>query len=280
MPDVTFGVKVSEEMKSELSELIKESTLSGKEFMGMLIASYKMEQSKQSSELYTGDLKELQGLIKRIQNIFVNMIEKSDLEINDCMQRHEAQLKESQNIQVALEERVKELEKVINEQKESLKQVESDLIKSKKQLVASKDEVNTYKQQLKNQGLLYVKFEEQVKALEQEIESYKRLEIEIKERNSECDKLRTRNDEMASEVWFLKREIEKNELDKNQVVQKYSQEIKQLKTQFELELKNALLEQKLSSTEEREKLREKISELKDRLAEQERKEYDNQAKKK
>ncbi len=30
MGDVTFGVKVSEEMKNELSQLMKEHTLSGK----------------------------------------------------------------------------------------------------------------------------------------------------------------------------------------------------------------------------------------------------------
>ncbi|ADZ83884.1 hypothetical protein [Cellulosilyticum lentocellum] len=79
MADVTFGVKVPEELKNELSELMKDSTLSGKEFMGMLLASYKLEKAKEENSLFEGDLKELQTLLKRVQGIYTHMIEKSQL---------------------------------------------------------------------------------------------------------------------------------------------------------------------------------------------------------
>ena len=117
MSDVTFGVKVSEEMKNELSQLMKEHALSGKEFMSMLIASYKLDRAKEESQLFESDLVELQGLIKRISGIFINMTEKS---------------------QSAYQEEVIALEKVIeaqqNEKNELLKKVEA----LKEQLTKSK----------------------------------------------------------------------------------------------------------------------------------------------
>ena len=47
MADVTFGVKVPEEMKNELAEIMKSTQLTGKEFMGLLLTTYKLEQKKQ-----------------------------------------------------------------------------------------------------------------------------------------------------------------------------------------------------------------------------------------
>ena len=39
MADVTFGVKVPEEMKNELAEIMKSTQLTGKEFMGLLLTT-------------------------------------------------------------------------------------------------------------------------------------------------------------------------------------------------------------------------------------------------
>ena len=41
MADVTFGVKVTEEMKQELNELMKNMDYTGKEFMSVLLNTYR-----------------------------------------------------------------------------------------------------------------------------------------------------------------------------------------------------------------------------------------------
>ncbi len=263
MADVTFGVKVPEELKNELSELMKDSTLSGKEFMGMLLASYKLEKAKEENSLFEGDLKELQTLLKRVQGIYTHMIEKSQL-------GYQEQLKE---IEKKMEEQVAEKEEILLEHKktkeiledaekkefsqlqeiEALKSKLSDVVKEKEQV----------QQQLNNHLLLHTKFEEEITLLKEQVTGYKRLELEIEERNNENGKLKNRNDELASEIWFLQREVEKLKEEKNQLETKQQQELTQLKDKQELQLRNELLEQKLSFKEEISHLKEQITKEKE-----------------
>ncbi|WP_410496859.1 hypothetical protein QTL86_06840 [Cellulosilyticum sp. ST5] len=263
MADVTFGVKVPEELKNELSELMKDSTLSGKEFMGMLLASYKLEKAKEENSLFEGDLKELQTLLKRVQGIYTHMIEKSQL-------GYQEQLKE---IEKKMEEQVAEKEEILLEHKktkeiledaekkefsqlqeiEALKSKLSDEVKEKEQV----------QQQLNNHLLLHTKFEEEITLLKEQVTGYKRLELEIEERNNENGKLKNRNDELASEIWFLQREVEKLKEEKNQLETKQQQELTQLKDKQELQLRNELLEQKLSFKEEISHLKEQITKEKE-----------------
>ncbi len=263
MADVTFGVKVPEELKNELSELMKDSTLSGKEFMGMLLASYKLEKAKEENSLFEGDLKELQTLLKRVQGIYTHMIEKSQL-------GYQQQLKE---IEKKIEEQVAEKEEILLEHKktkeiledaekkefsqlqeiEALKSKLSDVVKEKEQV----------QQQLNNHLLLHTKFEEEITLLKEQVTGYKRLELEIEERNNENGKLKNRNDELASEIWFLQREVEKLKEEKNQLETKQQQELTQLKDKQELQLRNELLEQKLSFKEDISHLKEQITKEKE-----------------
>ena len=266
MADVTFGVKVPEEMKNELSELMKESTVSGKEFMGMLIASYKLEKAKESSALFDGDLKELQGLIKRTQSLFINMIDKSSLEIETIKGESEKKLADKENEKKQFEEMIEGHRATIQQLQENIKTLESKNKQLENQLIESDEDIKTYKQQLKNQSLLDSKYQDEIHALNEKLEGYKRLDLEIEERNDECNKLKQRNDEIASEVWFLKREVEKTQSEKEVLTEKYKKGLTQMKVQHELELKNQLLEQKLSTSLENVKLMEEISLLKDQLA--------------
>ncbi|MBE6023483.1 MAG: hypothetical protein E7231_09650 [Cellulosilyticum sp.] len=256
MADVTFGVKVSEEMKNELSLLMKEHALSGKEFMSMLLASYRLDQAKEEANLYESDIVELQNLIKRIQSIFLNMTEKSKLSHKE----------EQEALEHVIEAQQGEKEKLIKAQEELKEALERAKAKEidyqkreeelQKEIEAAYKEAQLQKTQLENNLLLHKKFEEEVVQLKERIASLERLEMEIEERNDENTKLKERNDELASEVWFLQRDIEKQTKEREQLVEKQIKEAEVLEKQFELRLKNELLEQKLT-------LSEKISELKD-----------------
>ncbi|PHV70657.1 hypothetical protein CS063_08990 [Sporanaerobium hydrogeniformans] len=104
--------------------------------------------------------------------------------------------------------------------------------------------------------LLHTKYEEEIERLKEQIESLQRLKLEMDERNEENTRLKERNDELASEMWFLKREIEKGEEEKKYLHAKYEEEIKQLRNAHALELKNSLLELKLSNNEKIQLLKE------------------------
>ena len=259
MADVTFGVKVPEEMKNELSELMKDSSLSGKEFMGLLLASYKLEKGKKDNNLFENDLGELQTLLKRVQSIYIHMIEKSQLNhqehIKDIKEEIEAHLKEKE-ILIENQKRV-EADLEVNNQKVGKYIIEIDNLK--KELESSNHTKEQLHQQLSNHLLLHTKFEEEISILKTQLEDSKRLEIEIEERNEENNKLKNRSDELASEIWFLQREIEKLKEEKIQLENQAKFEITQIKDKHDLQLKNSLLEQKLSFKEEIACLKEEIS---------------------
>lgn len=256
MSDVTFGVKVTEEMKQELSELMKNSTLSGKEFMSMLLTSYKLEKSRVESSLFESDMKELQVLLNRVQRIYLNMTEKSEIAYTEKLQGFERALSEQEEEHKVLGTEYETLQQVLKEQEDKSKKDEKQIKELKEELKKYQAEAADNKNQLKNNLLLHTKFEEEVSYLKEQIEALKRLELEIEERNTENTKLKNRNDELASELWFLQREVEKLNLEKEQLTIKWAEEKEQMKTTHALEIKNQLLEQKLN-------LNQRISELRE-----------------
>jgi len=92
MSDVTFGVKVPEELKLQIDNLIKDSGLrTGKDFMQSLINSYVLEKTKESLPEVAEDLKELQSLTQRIDNIYLNLGYRID-NITKAQQEQQQQL--------------------------------------------------------------------------------------------------------------------------------------------------------------------------------------------
>ena len=235
MSDVTFGVKVTEEMKSELSELMKINDLSGKEFMALLLSTYKIEQVKQEDTWFANDMSELQVLLQRIQNLYLHIGEKSKILLTQNTKQFQEELVTQEKENVLLKQRVKDLEDKLEVYKKEKEQQEQTIQKSKEENKKMLKQVEESQSQAKNYLLLHNKFEQEIKILETQVEELKRLELEIEERNKENTGLQNRNDELASEVWFLKREAEK-----------LAEEKKQLTLTYQLELKNHLLEQKLA----------------------------------
>lgn len=251
MSDVTFGVKVPEEMKIELSEIMKSTELSGKEFMAMLLSSYKLERSKQSDQILGSDIEELQKLLHRVQNIYLNISERAQLVIEEKIDLQKDVIKQIGCSVQEKEEVIQEKEALYLLEVEKRKSVEETLQKMHQQFEEAekghkllKATVEEQKMHIKQHHLLTDKYDEEIKGLKEEISRYERLEVEIQERNQENQKLRNRTDEMASEVWFLQRELEK-----------LQKEYELAKKQFELELKNELLEQKLEFTKKIELLK-------------------------
>ena len=246
MADVTFGVKVTEEMKNELGEIMKNTQLSGKEFMTLLLSAYKLEKSSQEESILGSDIKELQKLLGRVQSLYLNINERAGLYVEEKLKEKD------EEAELAISEHKVALEK-LEENKIELKTLEEETKAYKKLLKEAKGneeiletKLLEQKNQLKNNQLLYEKYEKEVADLKEIIENYKRLDLEIEERAEENTKLQKRNDELASEVWFLKSKIEKITEESKNSLEKYDEREKQLKNQYALELKNALLEQKLS----------------------------------
>ena len=269
MADVTFGVKVPEEMKNELAEIMKSTQLTGKEFMGLLLTTYKLEQKKQAEDLLVKDIDELQRLLQRIQTMYLNVSERVGLIVEERIGEVEAVVVQKEEEKEALIKEKSLLEEKINnllKEKEKAKDLYVALEKAYSEL---EEQISEQKIQIKQHHTLCEKYEEQIVGLKEENSKWERLEIEIKERNEENERLKVRNDEVSSELWFAQREVEKlKELLKQEEDGK-NKELTTLKEKYDLELQNSLLEQKLVFTNKIEVLKEEQhkvqQELNDRM---------------
>ncbi|MEG0014295.1 MAG: hypothetical protein RR744_04280 [Cellulosilyticaceae bacterium] len=245
MADVTFGVKVPEEMKIELSDIMKNTDLSGKEFMNMLLTAYKLESNKKQQNFYAQDIEELQRLLNRIQGIYLNLGQKTEFIIEEKLQDGQKIIEEKELKLTEFLEKIDSLEKAVENKEKTLKESKKNIDEMNKNHLGMINELDDSKKQLKNNQLLYDKYESEIKQLQKTIEGFKRLELEIEERNEENQKLKTRNDEIASEMWFLQRDMDKLKEELAGVIVKSEEDQDKIKKNYELELKNQLLEQKL-----------------------------------
>ncbi|MEG0711608.1 MAG: hypothetical protein RR448_05120 [Niameybacter sp.] len=264
MADVTFGVKVPEDMKNELAELMKNTQLTGKEFMNLLLGAYKLEQQKQSDHMLVQDIDELQRLLQRIQMMYLNMSERVNLIIEDRLSEVEQILgeKEEEKMKVleektTLEETIKKLQdETLKTFKEENKKLEAEICGLKKDSEVLEAIIQEQKQQIKQHSTLCEKYEEEIERLKDENSKWGRLELEIEERTAENERLQIRNDEIASELWFSQREVEKSKETVKLATEKHVQEVTSLKDKQTLELKNYLLEQNLAFNEEKRQMQE------------------------
>ena len=269
MADVTFGVKVPEEMKNELAEIMKSTQLTGKEFMGLLLTTYKLEQKKQAEDLLVKDIDELQRLLQRIQTMYLNVSERVGLIVEERIGEVEAVVVQKEEEKEALIKEKFLLEEKINNLLKEKEEAKDRYVALEKAYSELEEQISEQKIQIKQHHTLCEKYEEQIVGLKEENSKWERLEIEIKERNEENERLKVRNDEVSSELWFAQREVEKlKELLKQEEGGK-NKELTTLKEKYDLELQNSLLEQKLVFTNKIEVLKEEQhkvqQELNDRI---------------
>ncbi|MBS5317532.1 MAG: hypothetical protein ACLSH8_16185 [Zhenhengia sp.] len=269
MADVTFGVKVPEEMKNELAEIMKSTQLTGKEFMGLLLTTYKLEQKKQAEDLLVKDIDELQRLLQRIQTMYLNVSERVGLIVEERIGEVEAVVVQKEEEKEALIKEKSLLEEKINNLLKEKEEAKDRYVALEKAYSELEEQISEQKIQIKQHHTLCEKYEEQIVGLKEENSKWERLEIEIKERNEENERLKVRNDEVSSELWFAQREVEKlKELLKQEEDGK-NKELTTLKEKYDLELQNSLLEQKLVFTNKIEVLKEEQhkvqQELNDRI---------------
>lgn len=269
MADVTFGVKVPEEMKNELAEIMKSTQLTGKEFMGLLLTTYKLEQKKQAEDLLVKDIDELQRLLQRIQTMYLNVSERVGLIVEERIGEVEAVVVQKEEEKEALIKEKSLLEEKINNLLKEKEEAKDRYVALEKAYSELEEQIGEQKIQIKQHHTLCEKYEEQIVGLKEENSKWERLEIEIKERNEENERLKVRNDEVSSELWFAQREVEKlKELLKQEEDGK-NKELTTLKEKYDLELQNSLLEQKLVFTNKIEVLKEEQhkvqQELNDRI---------------
>lgn len=177
MSDTTWSVKIPEELKEQVAKLLEESGLTGKDFMKQLISLYQLEKAKQRIPEIAEDINELQIIINRINNIYVNMGERFENIIK-------AKEEEYKQILQTKDEIIHELQQAISTIKKELDTVKAEkenIDNLKKLLVVKEEEISKLKESIKN--IEYEKekalFEKERELTQQFQEKYQILLIEL-----------------------------------------------------------------------------------------------------
>ena len=261
MKDVTFGVKVPEELRDEINEMMKGSGLVGREFMQQLVDSYLLDKNKQGIPEMAEEIKELQSLTHRINEMYLylgtrfeniaslNKKDKEDMDqlIADNKQSYEKDIGDYKG-------KIKKSEEQVEEFKQEIAIIE----KSNKKLSIKVDELNSYNENYKE---LNNQYKEKISELTNKIDSLKPLEEENSKLTSTNHQLQEANDNLASDLWFAKREIEKlnNQLLKNQ--KETERHVLHLKDQHHLEKQTTILELQLKHQKNVEALNSKMTSM-------------------
>lgn len=276
MADTTFGVKVPEELKEQITKLMQDSGLTGRDFMQNLINMYQVEKTKDSIPEVAQELKELQVITQRINNIYLNLgyridniTKAKDLEVQQLLSKKEFIIAD---IQMKNE--------IMEDENQTLKESYNDIVNSKNELF---QRVNELTESNNNYKALIDEYKNRIDTLSGIVEEYKGYKSENDELKKHLELSRDKNAELSNEIKDKDRELQalnsameafknKHEEEVKQLHQKAADEIKSLKSKHiddleqvrnkaEFDKEKVLLDKEVQHQEEIRKLNERINTL-------------------
>lgn len=208
MADTTFSIKVEDEFKEKVQDLIKASGMTAKEWFRKAVAMAEVQFMKEGATDYASDLSELEVHTTRIFELVSNMVQKSnylkDKAVGDLEKLLEQQSENTTSLQSKLHEMIEQKDQALSglgvSQKEKA-ELEKQLEELRETLETNKLLINEYKEKNDTLTGVIAKFEGYVN------ENEKLKETLINERSLHQLKvadLSRQNDEKASTIKELK----------------------------------------------------------------------------
>lgn len=242
MADVTWGVKVPEELRDQISGFMKESGMQGKDFMQQLVNLYVVEQTKENIPEVAEDLKELQGLTQRINDIYLNIGYRIDNLIKSKDNEMIKELSKKDKIIGDLQEKIEDTNNKYN----GLMDTYSDMVNSEGEL---KGQVNQLIDNLESIKALNEEYKNKIHTLTGIIDEYKGYKIENDGLRTEINKLTKKIDSLYSEINIKNADIKELNMaiknlkeDINRLKINHEKEFDSIKKELELEKEKTILE--------------------------------------
>lgn len=208
--DSTWSARLPDEMKEKLQSFLEQSGISSKDFISSAIQALELDMASDSNKLFQADIEELRLLTGRINNIFVNMLEKELTFQKDKETEYDVRLEKKNEMISQSSIKIKELEERINTisiESSELRKVNEELIGHNNELTemvgTGKALIAEYKE--KNEtltGLLgkFESYEKMVDELKTALDSEKNQrvnsEIKLKEALKDAEAMRVQKVEL------------------------------------------------------------------------------------
>lgn len=243
-----FSVRMEQEDKQKLLQLIQESGKSNKEFMSVLLNAYELNKTKVEIPDIAKDIEGLEALTKQINEYYVNMGKR----IENIQKSKDIEFTKETEVYKSKIEVLKADNDKLNGDYEGLQQsyknINTDYEQCKKQL-------DQLQQSLKDKALLVEEYKEkndtmtgllnEYKQYKTDAEEYKKLLADSQNKNIE---LNNSIKEKDSTIEKLNNEVAAVKQDKKIIVQelntKHNETIEAIKEKSELQKEKAILELK------------------------------------
>jgi len=229
--DSIFSVRISEEKKQKFVEIAQNQGINNKELMEQIIKSYELSNVKENYNEVKSDIDELQHIITRIGDIYLNLIERNKARNLECENLHLSKIKEYEN-------KFENQSKTIEELKEKIKNHDKTNNDLKKEVQKSKEEYKALEDnylEIKELNLLIKeKNNDQIKeinSLKSNAEKLSLAEAEITKLLKELDHFKVLANTVEKDKEFLSRELAISKED-------YQNKINNINHSYELSIKH------------------------------------------
>lgn len=259
----TFGVKVPEELHQEATDLQRKLGLSGEGFLNELVRAYKLEKAKEDMPQSAQDLKELQALTQRINNIYINLgyrveniARTKEIEAQDLLTKKDTVIYDLQ---------VKN--KHIEEENQKLKEAYNDLVDQKKDLLQrvneqteSKNNIKALIEEYKEKNDMLTGLLKQYEKYPKEIETIRDLLANSESKGIEKDNIIRDKEYSISSLNAL---IGEKDNYINELNNKYKEELHTIKDRADLEKDKSILDLQKEFSIKTEQQQEHIQQIQD-----------------
>lgn len=189
----SWGLKLDQELKDKIQEIVKSDFNSSKEFMEHVVALYEVDKMKQGGSILTEQIEEMEMLSKRMYAVLVNANEKVNTAMTDQRANLEKAITRYQNTIDSLQEEVA-----------NAKQKLEDVSNANDELVNLNNEYSQRVNQLTESNLtstaLVNEYKEKNMTLAGQLEDMPGLVSKIDELNTTISKLNDDNNSLKAQL--------------------------------------------------------------------------------
>ncbi|MTL84657.1 hypothetical protein GMA36_12905, partial [Turicibacter sanguinis] len=139
MADAVLSVRIDEELKQKFLVLAQENGINNKELMEVMVSQFELAQIGDGSTQFNQDLEELQRITKRMNDIYINMFERTQV--------RELEIKNKESI---LRHKQEEEIAALNEKLEIIEQKDKELQGLKDKLKKMSQDFGVLKEEQEN----------------------------------------------------------------------------------------------------------------------------------
>jgi chromosome segregation ATPase len=183
-----WSIRIPQELKDKMTDYIKQSGLSHKDFFEQLVQNYQVKSIKNIPPVFSSDIDELQTITSRINSIFANMCEKTETFNNQQRTQFQETVSKKDEVIARQMEKISELELQLDSLFDNV-----DKLKSNNQDLSVRIESLT--QAVDSDKKLIDEYTAKIKTLEKELDGHEKLKSKVFELEENLLKERQKNNQ-------------------------------------------------------------------------------------